>query len=146
LESNIPVVIRNPSAVRPWQHVLEPLGGYLALADKLASGQQLSEHAWNFGPQPSNCVTVKEIVESVIEHYGSGSLTISNTHPTAKETGLLMLDISRAKNLLGWNPILSIDESIKLTVDWYRNYRNRPTLDICVSQIDYYTKAWKSRN
>ena len=146
LEKNEPIIIRNPGSVRPWQHVLEPLGGYLVLADSMVSGEQLTEHTWNFGPPETHCVTVMQVVSSLIDHYGSGNFTVCELDQPLKETGMLMLDSARAKKLLGWRPVLSFDESIKLTVDWYSGYRSRPALDICQSQISHYTNRWKSGN
>jgi CDP-glucose 4,6-dehydratase len=114
-----PIVVRNPDAVRPWQHVLEPLHGYLKLgAELLRSGKKYSG-AWNFGPSHKNQVTVRRLVETVLRCWGFGSYTVRRAGGQ-KEACLLALDISKAANLLGWSPALNFETTVRFTVEEYR--------------------------
>lgn len=120
LQQDRNIDVRNPRAVRPWQHVLEPLSGYLKL------GMQLDQHsvefskAYNFGPLPDDHMTVKELVEKAIESWGSGNWTDSSDHSALHEAGLLKLDISRSMSELNWTPKLTAKEAVSWTIDWYR--------------------------
>jgi len=137
LENNKPIEIRNPSATRPWQHVLEPLSGYLLLASKMYSEPAKFSGAWNFGPDYSSIITVEKLVNKVIEYWGQGTIKLAkNSSNKPHETNLLSLDVSKARNYLEWLPILSIDEAIKLTTDWYKN--SNVNYNYNVSQIEYY--------
>lgn len=118
LSSGVPVRIRRPDAVRPWQHVLEPLHGYLMLAERLAGGPEQFASAWNFGP-PTLGQSVKDIVRRMIESWGSGSYEVdAGVHP--HEASLLHVDSTKAASALGWSPHLSFDETVDWTVAWYR--------------------------
>lgn len=120
---NKKVIIRNPNAVRPWQHVLEPLYGYILLAKKLYESQKRFSGAWNFGPRHENYLTVKELAKKTSEILGKGSLGIKRDF-TKHESQLLKLDSNKAKNFLGWQPILNIDKTLKFTLEWYKNFYN----------------------
>jgi CDP-glucose 4,6-dehydratase len=145
IQNNIKIEIRNPDATRPWQHVLEPLGGYLLLAAKMISEQKFDE-AWNFGPKKENIVTVKELLEFTIKEYGKGEwLDISNKEKL-HEANLLSLDISKARKRLNWNPVLDLDDTVKYTVEWYKAYKRENVLNLCVKQIEEYTDKWKLKN
>ncbi|KLO21689.1 CDP-glucose 4,6-dehydratase [Marinitoga sp. 1155] len=143
LEEDKPIEIRSPQATRPWQHVLEPLSGYLLLGTKLAENPEKYSGPWNFGPHLNSIVTVKKIVEKVIKYYGKGRWKdLSNkNHP--HEAKLLNLDISKAKFYLNWEPTLNIDETIKLTVEWYKNYKKNDVFDLCINQIEYFENKIK---
>ncbi len=134
-----PVVLRYPNAVRPWEHVLEPLSGYLMLAEKLwQNGKDFAE-GFNFGPGEESFVTVEEIVQKIIAAFGCGELII-NQQDNLHEAGLLMLNVDKAKKRLGWEPTLNIDETVAWTLEWYRHFYNKDTdiKDFSVQQIKEY--------
>ncbi len=113
------ILIRNPASVRPWQHVLEPLGGYLLLASKLHNDLAYSG-AYNFGPEPADHLTVKELAEQAITTWGAGSWEDGSDPQAVHEAHLLQLNISKAKQQLDWQPKLNAAEAIEWTIDWYR--------------------------
>ncbi|TXI35142.1 MAG: CDP-glucose 4,6-dehydratase [Niabella sp.] len=119
LQNNMPIEVRNPNAVRPWQHVLEPLIGYLHLAALLNEDIHFSG-AYNFGPQPHDHLSVKEVVETAISIWGQGEWINSALVNQPHEAILLQLDISKAVNCLNWKPCLCADEAIKWTINWYK--------------------------
>jgi CDP-glucose 4,6-dehydratase len=121
LEKSEPVVVRNPDAVRPWQHVLEPLSGYLLLGANLAGAPQQFSAAFNFGPDENDELTVREVVEKAIACWGSGSYTTPVLQNQPHEAGLLQLNSQKAKQLLHWQPKYSSAEAIEKTIDWYKN-------------------------
>ena len=137
LESNIEIEIRNPNAVRPWQHVLEPLGGYLLLAARMHEEQKFDE-AWNFGPEPDNIITVKELLDEVIKYYGQGDWKDVSDKAKLHEATLLSLNINKAKTQLNWHPKLDIKETVKYTIDWYKYYKTENVMELCKSQIEDY--------
>ena len=114
------VKIRNPNAVRPWQHVMEPISGMLTLAEKMQKDLKFSG-AWNFGPNDEKGVTVKELVEKFIKYWGEGNYEIQKKR-FAKESNYLMLDISKANKILKWFPVFDLDTALKMTTEWYRTY------------------------
>jgi CDP-glucose 4,6-dehydratase len=122
-----PVVIRNPDSVRPWQHVLEPLRGYLMLGARLMEGERAFAEAWNFGPNPEDIVPVKEIAARVIEAWGEGSIKNRPDPGAPPEAVLLYLNIEKAGERLDYKPVLGLEDGIGLTVDWYRAYRDDPS-------------------
>lgn len=111
--------VRNPNAVRPWQHVLEPVLGYLMLGASLDNDPAAFSKAYNFGPAADDHLTVKQLVEAAIKHWGSGNWKDISDPGQPHEAGLLMLDISLAKKELGWIPKLNGNQAIKWTIDWY---------------------------
>lgn len=115
------LIIRNPESVRPWQFVLEPLYGYLLLAEKLYKGQKNFCGAWNFGPKKENYLTVKALAEKIFEILGKKSYEIKRD-PSKHESKWLGLDISKSQKILGWRPVLTIGETLEVTVDWYKNF------------------------
>jgi CDP-glucose 4,6-dehydratase len=121
LMASAPIEIRHPAAVRPWQHVLEALHGYLMLGAGLLSGDRTLVGAWNFGPLPQNMVPVKPLVDAVIAAWGQGeSMVLPQDLPRPEETCFLHLDISKAQQQLGWSPQLSLSETVGWTIDGYR--------------------------
>ncbi len=118
--SGEPVVLRRPAAVRPWQHVLEPLSGYLTLAERLASDPRGFGEAWNFGPAADEARPVAWVVDRLSRFWGDGARWEPDpgTHP--HEAGRLQVDASKARARLGWTPRLSLEEGLRWTVDWYR--------------------------
>ena len=121
INSNKDIEIRNPIAVRPWQHVLEPLSGYLLLGQKLLQEGKKYADGFNFGPNEDSVLKVEEVAKKVTEFYGRGNVVVGEKSPL-HEAGLLMLNIDKANKVLGWKPTYSSDEAIKKTVDWYKHY------------------------
>ncbi len=119
------VCLRNPSAVRPWQHVLEPLAGYLELARRLyESPAQVSRESWNFGPGPESNSTVLDVANLVASHWGKGGSIVCLDEPIViSETHVLRLDASKAHEVLSWRDRLSLAENIAMTMSWYRAWR-----------------------
>lgn len=115
-----PVALRNPSAMRPWQHVLEPLSGYLMLARTLYEDAARGEGAWNFGPDRKQIVEVRELARRLIGRFGAGDIIEAQGCNGVHEAQNLVLNSSKAKLGLGWEPIMSLDRAIDLTVDWYK--------------------------
>lgn len=119
-ENKVPPVIRSPGAVRPWQHVLEALVGYVAIAEKLLAGEMQFADAWNFGPGEDDTQTVAWIVDRMAQAWGT-QRTYRDWHgPVPHEAHLLRLDSSKARAALGWKPTLSIEETIDLIVAWHK--------------------------
>jgi CDP-glucose 4,6-dehydratase len=125
LRKNQTIIIRNPKSVRPWQHVMEPVIGYLQLAQNLYLNPTGFSEAYNFGPNPEDDLTVEELVKLAIELWGSGSYKIEQFIDSPHEACLLKLDISKVKKVLNWKPILNAKSTIKLTLDWYENYYSK---------------------
>ncbi len=114
------IEIRNPNAVRPWQHVLEPLTGYLLLGALMREDHQAYSKAYNFGPLPHDHLSVKSLVETAIQSWGSGTWKDTSSDSELHEAGLLQLDISKAMNELQWHPKLNAPTAIEWTVSWYK--------------------------
>jgi CDP-glucose 4,6-dehydratase len=136
------ISVRNPKAIRPWQHVLEPLCGYLTLAARQTENPATFADAFNFGPHLADNLTVQQITEEAIKIWGSGTYEVPETSNTLHEAGLLQLDITKAQNLLGWKPRNSAQEAIAKTIDWYRNYSSNKIdiADFTRNQINEFTK------
>ena len=120
------ITIRHPQAIRPWQHVFEPLSGYLMLAKRLHQGDEHATGAWNFGPSPENCITVEELLRRALTILGKGSYTIDADRTHKHETDALLLDSSKARSLLTWRPILTLEETLEMTLGWYRQFYKNP--------------------
>lgn len=133
------VVLRNPRAIRPWQFVLEPLKGYLMLAEKLWEQPEQFAGGWNFGPEQDTVATVEEVAGRMLEAFGGGRLEVHRQPSDPHEAGKLVLDITKAKTLLGWKPVLDLKETVKMTGDWYRECQVGGAYDFCLKQIDEYT-------
>jgi CDP-glucose 4,6-dehydratase len=115
-----PVEIRHPSATRPWQHVLEPLRGYLTLAERLYQEPSAFAEGWNFGPDDESCQPVSAVVAECVEAWGGGASWRSQSGEHPHEAGFLKLDSSKARARLGWRPKLSLQQAIQATTDWHR--------------------------
>jgi len=134
--------IRSPHATRPWQHVLESLSGYLLLGQKLLEGKSGFAEAWNFGPADEGNRTVAHVLTRLSNHWPQLSWSASSQQPLHEAT-LLYLDSSKARQHLGWRPIWALDESLKATADWYRNfYESRKV--ISHAQLSSYISAARS--
>jgi CDP-glucose 4,6-dehydratase len=138
-ENDAPVNIRNPNAIRPWQHVLEPLRGYMMLAEKLIDrGPEFAE-SWNFGPRDEDVKTVGWIVKKIAEFWGNGAVwrIDSGNHP--HEAAFLKLDISKVGSRLGWQPKLHLDGALKMIVDWAKQRKaGADTSELTRQQIQHY--------
>ena len=119
LKSGNPLIIRNPLSVRPWQHVLEPLGGYLFLGQKLYSEGKKYSGGWNFGPEEHNHHTVKELIDILSASFPEGKYEEATSKQKLHEAALLYLDITKAKQQLGWKPVLSFEETASFTARGY---------------------------
>ncbi len=115
------VVVRNPASVRPWQHVLEPLGGYLHLAASLWRAGDALAGAYNFGPDPAGARTVGEVAERFVGQWGSGAWHAPELGEQPHEAAHLSLDITKAAAVLGWRPLWDFDETVARTAAWYRD-------------------------
>lgn len=139
LSAGQPVKVRNPTAVRPWQHILEPLSGYLLLAVLLHENPLPLSGAYNFGPKTDDHLPVRKLVDLAISCWGSGEWVDVSDDTQLHEAGLLQLDISKAKNVLGWKPKLNSKEAIEWTVDWYKQSKE-DRLDFTLQQIKNYVQ------
>lgn len=118
-----PVEIRNPQAIRPWQFVLDPLFGYLWLALKMKENPKVYADAWNFGPNHSNAVDVRTLIEKILIEWGSGTWKkMSQNEIAPHEASYLKLDIAKSMTRLGWRPVYDIDEAIQKTIAWYKQF------------------------
>ncbi|MCP5104415.1 MAG: CDP-glucose 4,6-dehydratase [bacterium] len=135
-----PVELRSPQATRPWQFVLEPLSGYLWLGAKMNMEGDLTS-GWNFGPEVATTVTVGTLTEKIINVWGSGGLKDISDKTDFHEATLLSLDISKARYRLGWQPTLTLDETIEFTTDWYKQFNKGESMaGFGEKQIQSYTQ------
>ena len=133
--------LRNPNSTRPWQHVLEPLGGYLTLALQLSRNANLHGEAFNFGPTESKERSVLELVETISEYLGEVKWTINQEkNENGKEAGLLRLNTDKASAILNWNAILNFRETVRITAEWYKYYyeKKQSIAEITTGQINAY--------
>lgn len=145
LENEEIIEIRNPNSIRPWEHVLEPLSGYLLLGLKIYNNPSLYCEAWNFGPNINSAIPVIDICNKIVDKYGRGNIKCIENREKVYESNILTLDISKASFKLGWHPTLNIDEALSLTVDWYKRYRNENTYDLCLEQIKIFCDSLKGK-
>lgn len=144
INENKPIEIRNPIAVRPWQHVLEPLSGYLLLGEKLLEEGKKYAEGFNFGPNEDSVLKVADVAQKIVENYGRGEVVVykkDNLH----EANLLMLNIDKAERVLGWTPTLTAEEAIKNTIEWYKYFydKSENMYDFTMKQIDEYEEKIK---
>lgn len=118
------VILRNPDSVRPWQHVLEPLCGYLEIAERLATAPEGTDQGWNLGPDPDDDRSVCEVAKSMIAALGCGRILRSQAPDARHEARILRLDCTKAKMYLNWKPRLRFNSTIDMTSSWYKAWRN----------------------
>lgn len=134
-----PLRVRNPLAVRPWQHVLEPLTGYLMLIEAALSGGTNIEGGWNFGPGRNSEGSVAALVEELVKAWGAGARWTPEFGAHPHEARLLRLDASKARDLLGWSPILQFEEAVEWTAQWYGAFADKHDLrEATLLQVDRY--------
>jgi CDP-glucose 4,6-dehydratase len=143
LTAHQPVVVRRPHAVRPWQHVLEPLRGYLMLGERLVTSGQPFADGWNFGPADARPVTVLELTRQLLGIWGSGQVVVQDGGGF-HEAHHLKLDCSKAHQQLGWWPLLSVEDTLTLTAQWYRAHmaNARGDTEMTLRQIRHYMARW----
>ena len=142
LQKGEAIVLRNPASTRPWQHVLEPLGGYILLAAKLYESPRDYSGSWNFGPDKSAINTVQDLAERIIFHWGSGKITLAGENKGPFESRLLQLNCDKAFNLLRWRPQWDFERTVRETALWYKNiWEKKPGLDTTQEQILSYMKG-----
>ena len=135
------VDIRSPNATRPWQHVLEPLSGYLCLAENLYFNSKNHGEAYNFGPSADQDFAVSKLINEMSKYW-------NQIREHLYEAGLLKLNCDKAMVDLGWKSTLEFDQTVKMTVDWYKEYyqdKQQSMYDFSISQIDFYTKAARQK-
>jgi CDP-glucose 4,6-dehydratase len=134
-----PLRVRNPGAVRPWQHVLEPLAGYLLLAERLFDEPTRFGEGWNFGPADGDAQPVSWVVDRFARNWGQGVTWQADPGPHPHEANFLKLDCSKARNLLEWRPRLSLEQALLWVTDWYREFSSgTDAAQLCLSQIAQY--------
>ena len=139
IEKQEPIILRNPEATRPWQHVLEPISGYLSLAIKLYEEPKKWSGAWNFGPSTHEVKTVLDLAHSITKLIGKGSIEIEKAHSKKHEANLLQLNCDKAHQKLGWNQRWKADRCIEATALWYKQVLNgNNTEKISLDQIYEY--------
>ena len=139
IEDGIPVKIRNPYSVRPWQHVLEPISGYLSLAEKLFIEGSSISGGYNFGPNESDARPVQWIVEKIIKIWGRGAQWVIDEGEHLHEANYLKLDCSKAKHELGWAPRWSLLQALEKIVMWHKSVvKNINIKEVCINQITAY--------
>lgn len=136
LEAGRPIDIRSPKAIRPWEHVLEPLSGYMMLAQKMWNEPTKWCEGWNFGPESESVSTVWEVATELVNNFGFGELKDSSDPNAVHEAKLLMLDITKAKTRLGWKPRMDMKQCMALVADWYKRYKTLDVYDLCVEEIE----------
>lgn len=138
IAAGVSIVLRNPYATRPWQHVLEPLRGYLMLAQRLYEDRTFAA-PWNFGPLQDG-ISVYQLAKMLLDRWGAGALQLNCDHDAPHEAANLRVDNSKSAAVLGWNPVLSIGAAVAFTADWYLGYMQNPrhAAQLTQEQIEHY--------
>jgi CDP-glucose 4,6-dehydratase len=133
-------VIRNPKATRPWQHVLEPLSGYLILAQRLYEDQKEYAEGWNFGPNEQDVKPVDWVLDKMIAKWPNSSWELDqNSNP--HEAVFLKLDITKAESKLGWQPVWELSHTLEKIIGWHRAWLNKEDMQaVCLAEIEEYTR------
>jgi CDP-glucose 4,6-dehydratase len=145
ISKNESVTIRNPKATRPWQHVLEPLSGYLLLGQKLLEGKRDFASAWNFGPKDESAITVGEVVNEIRKRWPAFDYKLKPDKNQPHEAHLLKLDCSKAYGLLNWYPVWNSCETFAKTTDWYREFYQNEEV-ITEQQLTEYIESAERNN
>jgi CDP-glucose 4,6-dehydratase len=136
VEAGSALRVRNPGAVRPWQHVLEPLAGYLMLAERLFHQPERFAEAWNFGPTDDDARPVSWVVGRFARNWGEGATWQADAGPHPHEANFLKLDCSKARTRLSWKPRLGLEQALVWVTDWYRGFsRGSNAAELCLAQI-----------
>ncbi|TWI93807.1 CDP-glucose 4,6-dehydratase [Mucilaginibacter frigoritolerans] len=148
VKDNKKLLLRNPYSTRPWQHVLEPLSGYLHLGSTLLLKGRSFIGGWNFGPIDTNNYSVKDLIDKILLKDNKGGYIIPDQIEKLHEAVLLKLDVSKAVNLLNWEPVLNFDETVSFTVSGYQDdlYHTDNILDQRIKQIKLYTFKAKEKS
>ena len=144
LSKRLPITLRFPNATRPWQHVLEPLSGYIQLADFLLDSPKLFNGAWNFGPSETETNSVLTVANKALEIWGNGEIKIDDEKQKMHEAGLLHLNCDKAKSEMSWSPRWNFDQTLFNTITWYRKtYEGEQSRQLSEHQIKTYMEASK---
>ena len=144
INQNIPISLRNPLATRPWQHVLEPLSGYLLLAFKLYSNPSKFSGSWNFGPTTYRTATVEELAKSIVTDFKKGSIIEKSDINQPHEAGLLQLNCDKAHQELNWKSTWDLEKTFKVTADWYKRVLAGENVEnVTKEQINEYFKEYE---
>ena len=145
-ERKDPIVVRNPKATRPWQHVLEPLSGYLILAQKLYKNQERYAEGWNFGPNDDDAKPVDWILDKMIAKWPNSSWEVDdNSNP--HEAGFLKLDISKAKLQLGWQPVWGLSNTLERIIAWHKAWLSQEDMQtVSFKEIEEYMRGMNNEN
>lgn len=145
--SGKPVLIRRPLAIRPWQHVLEPVAGYLALGERLLQGDTAFADAWNFGPWDDDAWPVGRIATEMAHRWGNGASWMTDESETVHEAGYLKLDSSKARSELHWSPRLRLKSALEWLVDWYQAWQGGTDMhEFTLDQIVQYKSLLEAVN
>jgi len=128
-KSNTSINLRNPNSTRPWQHVLDPIYGYLKLAKSLFNSPDIYSGSWNFGPNTSKVRSVQDVASKMVEILQRGFIEIDNSFTSHHEANLLQLNCDKAYSLLNWKPVWDVDQSIEKTAEWYTSWLNNENID-----------------
>jgi len=140
-ENKIPVVVRSPQSIRPWQHVLEPLSGYLILAEKLYQQPERYAESWNFGPYEQDARPVSWILDYMVNHWGQEASWTVDSNPYPHEAQYLKLDISKARSRLNWQPVWSLECTLKRIMQWQQAWLSQKSMQsLCLQDIKVFTR------
>ncbi len=140
IENDVPIKLRNPNATRPWQHVLEPLSGYLLLGGQLRIHPDKYSSSWNFGPSTTEVRTVEDVTSTIISHLGRGSIELEIGQKKLHEANLLQLNCDKASQLLGWSPRWGVEKTLAATAEWFKVYMEGGDVEsiTCAQLHDYF--------
>lgn len=138
------VIIRNPASIRPWQHVLEPLAGYLMLGEKLFKGEKQFAEGWNFGPGDDDVLSVGDILIIIRKFWDKIDYEIKNNPDAVHEAGMLKLDMSKANYQLDWHPVWNMEKTIERISNWYKNYYQNSIVS-SVEDLELYISDARNR-
>ena len=135
IESDGIINIRSPKAVRPWEHVLEPLSGYMRLAHLMWNSPTEYCEGWNFGPKDDSVSTVWDVVTELVKNFDTCEIKDVSNPTDFHEANLLMLDVTKAKERLDWSPRMKMNQCVSLVADWYKKYKTEDVYNLCINEI-----------